>query len=320
MYKGNTMNSRLHAHIGTIRQLEILLAVHDKGGINEAAKSLYLTQPTVSIQMKKLADAMNAPLYNILNRQLVFTDIGLELVKTALEVLDSFTRLDMTLGNIKDFKSGTLRLSVVTTSKYFIPHLLGPFCEKFPDIDIQLNVGNREQTIARMKQGIDDFYVFSHLPSDIDTHSLEFLENPLVAIAHRDHPITKRKTLALKDISDEPFLMREKGSGTRHAIEEFLRLHKAKINIKMTIESNEAIKHCVMSKLGISILSAHTLAYGEQNNLVRLPIKELPIQSKWFFVWSKNKRQTFIADQFLAHIQTNGRELLKKEIKSITQY
>ncbi|MCG6200624.1 LysR family transcriptional regulator [Psychromonas antarctica] len=308
------MKSRLHAHVGTIRQLEILLAVHDKGSIKEAAKTLFLTQPTVSIQMKKLAQAMGSSLFNYANRQLLFTDIGLALVKTAVEVLDSFARLDMSLGNIKDFKSGTLRLAVVTTSKYFIPHLLGPFLEQYPDIDIQLKIGNREQTIERLKQGVDDFYVFSHPPSDIETESIEFLTNPLVAIAHEDHPIARKKDLTLKDICNEPFLMREKGSGTRHAIEEFLKQHKAKINVKMTIESNEAIKHSVMSKLGISILSAHTLTYGGQSGLVRLPIKELPINSHWFFVWSKSKRQTLIAAKFLNHIESNGRALLQKEM------
>ncbi|MFB0981177.1 MAG: LysR family transcriptional regulator [Alteromonadaceae bacterium] len=308
------MKSRLHAHVGTIRQLEILLAVHDKGSIKEAAKALFLTQPTVSIQMKKLAEAMGSPLYNYTNRQVRFTDIGLELVKTAVEVLDSFARLDMAIGNIKGFKSGTLRLAVVTTSKYFIPHLLGPFLEKYPDIDIQLNIGNREQTIERLKQGVDDFYVFSHPPSDIETESIEFLRNPLVAIAHEDHPITKKKNLTLKDLCKEPFIMREKGSGTRYAIEEFLKHYKASLNVKMTIESNEAIKHLVMSKLGISILSAHTLMYGGQNGLVRLPIKELPINAHWFFVWSKSKRQTLIATKFLNHIETNGRSLLQTEM------
>lgn len=309
------MKSRLHAHIGTIRQLEILLAVHDKGSINEAAKALFLTQPTVSIQMKKLAEAINSPLYNYINRQLIFTDIGLEVIKTAVEVLDSFSRLDIALGNIKDFKSGTLRLAVVTTSKYFIPNLLGPFCEKYPDIDIQLNIGNREQTIERLKQGIDDFYVFSHPPHDIETQSIEFLQNPLIAIAHKDHPLAKRKNLTLKDLATEPFLMREKGSGTRYAIEEFLKKHNADLNVKMTIESNEAIKHLVMSKLGISILSAHTLTYDAQSGIAQLPVKELPIDSHWFFVWSKTKRQTLIASEFLAHIESNGRDLLKKEMK-----
>ncbi|MGB5445379.1 MAG: LysR family transcriptional regulator [Psychromonas sp.] len=308
------MKSRLHAHVGTIRQLEILLAVHDKGGINEAAKALFLTQPTVSIQMKKLTDAIGSPLYHYTNRQLVFTDIGLELVKTAVEVLDSFARLDMSLGNIKDFKTGTLRLAVVTTSKYFIPHLLGPFCEQYPNIDIQLKIGNREQTIERLKKGVEDFYVFSHPPVDMDTESIEILRNPLVAIAHEDHPIAKIKNLTLKDLCEEPFLMREKGSGTRYAIEEFLKQHNLKLNVKMTIESNEAIKHLVMSKLGISILSAHTLTYGGQSGLARLPVKELPINSHWFFVWSKSKRQTLLAAKFLAHIETNGLALLQKEM------
>ena len=309
------MESRIHAHIGTIRQLEILLAVHDKGGINEAAKALFLTQPTVSIQMKKLTEAVGEPIYQFTNRKLVFTDIGLEMVKTAVEVLDSFARLDMSLGKMRQCKSGTLRIAVVTTSKYFIPHLLGPFCEQYPEIDIQLNVGNREQTIDRLKQGIDDFHVFSHPPIDSDSDSIELLQNPLVAIAHKAHPLAKHKQVSLEQLCQAPFLIREKGSGTRHAIEGFFKQHQVSPNVKMTIESNEAIKHCVMAKLGISILSAHTLTYGGQNDLIRLPIKELPINAKWFFVWSKSKRQTLIANQFLEHIQTNGRQLLEQELQ-----
>ena len=306
--------SRLHAHVGTLRQLEILLAVHDHHSISGAARALFLTQPTVSIQMKKLAEAIDAPLYSINNRQLIFTDEGLELAKTAVEVLDSFARLDHSLSDMNDLKSGTLRLAVVNTSQYFIPHLLGPFCERFPDIDVQLKVGNRQQTIDKLKQGVEDFFVFSHPPQDSDTKSFEFLDNPLVAIAHEDHPLSSKKRLTLDHLCREPFLMREPGSGTRHAIEEFLRENGKSFKVRMTIESNEAIKHSVMSKLGISILSAHTLTYGGKSGLVRLPVKELPINSHWFFVWSKSKRQTAIADRFLHYVQNEGRELLYNEL------
>lgn len=309
------MQSRLHAHVGTLRQLEILLAVHDGGSINGAAKALFLTQPTVSIQMKKLADAIGSPLYDISHRKLVFTEEGLELVKTAVDVLDSFSRLDASLSDMRELKSGTLRLSVVTTSQYFIPHLLGPFCERYPDIDVQLKVGNREQTLERLKQGVDDFYVFSHPPHDADTESIEFLSNPLVAIAYEDHPLAKKRSLSLDQLCEQPFLMREQGSGTRYAIEEFLREHKKQLNIKMTIESNEAIKHSVMSKLGVSILSAHTLTYGGKSGLIRLPVRELPINSHWFFVWSKSKRQTMIASEFLTHVDVVGRKMLHDELK-----
>ena len=308
------MSSRLHAHVGTLRQLEILLAVHDQGGINGAARALYLTQPTVSTQMKKLSDAIGAPLYNVVQRRLVFTDEGLELVRTAVEVLDSFARLDQTLSNMRDLQSGTLRLAVVNTSQYFIPHLLGPFCERYPGIDVQLKVGNRQQTIERLRQGVDDFFVFSHPPRDIDTESIEFLDNPLVAIAHEDHPLAKRKRLRLQDLTEEPFLIREQGSGTRHALEEFLRERDVQLNIKMTIEGNEAIKHSVMSNLGVSILSAHTLTYGGSAGLVRLPVRELPIMSHWFFVWSRNARRTVIASKFIDYVEQEGRQALQREL------
>lgn len=314
------MSSRLHAHVGTLRQLEILLAVHDQGGVNGAAAKLFLTQPTVSMQLKKLSEAIGIPLYNVIGRKIVFTDAGLELVKTATEVLDSFARLDMSLSNMRELKSGTLRLAVVTTSKYFIPHILGPFCERYPDIEVQLKVGNRQQIMERLKQGVDDFYVFSHPPADIDTESIEFFDNPLVAIAHEDHPLVnrstkRRKRLSLEDICKEPFIMREEGSGTRYAIEEFMRQQDGSLNIKMTIESNEAIKHAVMSRLGISILSAHTLVYGGNAGLAQLDVSSLPINTHWYFLWLKSKRQTIIAKEFLAHVESEGRRMMTEELK-----
>ncbi len=309
------MQSRLHAHIGTLRQLEILLAVHDRGGVSAASEHLHLTQPTVSIQLKKLSEAVGTPLYNIIGRQVVFTEAGFEVVKTATDVLDSFARLDMSLSSMRELKSGTLRLSVVTTSKYFIPHLLGPFCERYPAVDVQLNVGNRQQIVERLKQGVDDFYVFSHPPLDIETDSIEFLSNPLIAIAHDKHPLAKKRNLRLKDIADEPFLIREQGSGTRYAIEEHLRKLKIKLNTRMTIESNEAIKHAVMAKLGISIVSAHTLLFGGKSGLVQLKIKDLPINTNWYFVWLKSKRPTVIATEFLKQVEGEGRDLLRKELK-----
>lgn len=309
------MGSRLHAHIGTIRQLEILLAVYEHGSVKAAADSLYLTQPTVSMQLKKLSDAVGIPLYSIVGRKLFFTDAGNLLVNTAREVLDSFSRLDVNLSSLKGMTSGTLNLAVVTTSKYFIPHLLGPFCDKYPGVDVQMNVGNRQQIIERLKDGQDDFYVFSHLPEDSDIEKIEFLTNPLVAIAQEGHPLVSRRKLTLQDICDENFIMRESGSGTRYAIQEYMRRRKLNLNIRMTIESNEAIKHAVMSGLGISILSAHTLVYGGSAGLSQLSVKELPIKTNWYFVWRKSKQQSMIAMEFLQHVETAGKRMLIKELQ-----
>jgi DNA-binding transcriptional LysR family regulator len=307
------MNSRLHARIGTLRQLEIFLAVYDLGSIKAAAEALHLTQPTVSMQLKKLADAVGLPLYDRVGRGREFTDAGRALATTAREVLDSFERLDMELSELRGARAGTLRIAVVTTSKYFIPHLLGSFCEQYPLIDVQFRVGNREQIIERLRNGMDDFYVFSHAPEDADIVATDFLANPLVAIAPANHRLAGKRGLTLTDIEDEPFLMREAGSGTRYAIERHLARHDARLDIRMTIESNEAIKHAVMAGLGISILSEHTLSFGGSSGLVELDIAELPIESTWYLVRLASRRLSLVAQAFLDYLRKEGAANLRAE-------
>ncbi|MCG8312939.1 MAG: LysR family transcriptional regulator [Pseudomonadales bacterium] len=309
------MPSRLHARVGTIRQLEILLAVHERGSIKSAAESLHLTQPTVSMQLKKLVDAIGMPIYDQIGRKLVFTEAGLALTHTARDVLENFRRLEIQLSDMRGLKAGTLKIAVVTTSKYFIPHLLGPFCERYPNIDIQFKVGNRQQIIDRLLAGKDDLYVFSHTPEDADIEMIEFLSNPLVAIATQQHPLATQKNIDINEFLKEPFLIREKGSGTRYALEQFLNRKKINITPKMTIESNEAIKHAVMANLGVSILSAHTLSFGGDDGLAVLDVKQLPIKSRWYFVWLKQKQQTVIAETFLNYVQAEGKEMLQQEIE-----
>jgi DNA-binding transcriptional LysR family regulator len=308
------MASRLHAHIGTFRQLEILLALHDGGSVKAAAEILFLTQPTVSMQLKKLSEAIGMPLYEQLGRKLHFTDAGLATVKTARDILNSCEQLDMELSDLRGLKSGTLRLAVVTTAKYFIPHLIGPFCKRYPGVDIQFTVGNRQQIVERISQGNDDFYVFSHPPENADIQMIEFLPNNLVAIAAQDHPLADRKRVSLDEICQQDFLIRETGSGTRYAIETFFKEYDKQPNIRMTIESNEAIIHSIMEGLGISILSEHSLAFGEKYGVRKLNVKELPIQTQWSFVWLSEKRLSPIANVFLSYVQTEGKEKLLKDL------
>ena len=311
-----SQNSRLHAHVGTLRQLEILLAVQDQGSVKGAAERLHLTQPTVSMQMKKLADAIGMPLYDTQGRGRELSDAGKALAATAREVLDSFARLEMQLSDLRGLRAGILRLAVVTTSKYFIPHLLGPFCQRYPGVDIHFQVGNRRQIIDRLERGRDDLYVFSNPPEGMDIEMTDFMPNPLVDIAPEQHSLAQRKNLALEDLARHPFLMRETGSGTRHAIEQHLREHGVAMDVRMTIESNEAIKHSVMSGLGISILSAHTLSFGGRAGLAELKVKQLPIESHWYLVRPLNKRLSLIAETFLHYLRIEGQESLLAELRA----
>lgn len=307
--------ARLHAKIGTFRQLEILLAVYKTGSITQAANELFLTQPTVSMQLKKLSDSVGTDLYNQVGRKLIFTEAGLVVVDSAREVMGCIEHLDMKLSDLKGLKAGTLRLAVVTTAKYFIPHLLGEFIKHYPDIDIDFKVGNRQQIIDRMGKGEDDFYVFSHPPrkQELDLH--EFLPNPLVAIAEEGHPLSLQKKIPLETFLEQSFLMRESGSGTRYAIENYMEKMDIKLNSRMTIESNEAIKHAVMSGLGVSILSSHTLAFGGSAGLSRLDVQELPIMTKWYLGHLKSTKMSVVAETFLEYVIEHGRENLMEACK-----
>tara|TARA_R110002167_G_scaffold47967_1_gene141775 strand:+ start:74939 stop:75922 length:984 start_codon:yes stop_codon:yes gene_type:complete len=308
------MPSRLHAYIGTFRQLEILLAVYEQGSITAATQKLFLTQPTISMQLKKMSDAIGMPLYDQVGKKLVFTEAGVAAVGAARDILGRFEELESSLSDLKGLKAGTLRLGVVTTAKYFIPHLLGEFCSVYPAIDVQLNVANRSQILERVERGEDDFYVFSHPPESDDLELFDFLPNPLVAIAPIGHPMTKKAKVSLAEFAQFPFLMREPGSGTRHAIEEHMKKFGIKLNLKMTIESNEAIRHAVMAGLGVSILSSHTLSYGGHVGLQELNVSRLPILLNWKLARLKSKRMSIIASTFLDYVNSQGRAKLLRDL------
>lgn len=306
---------KLHSRIGTFRQLEILLAVHQTGSITGASKKLFLTQPTVSMQLKKLSVAVGVPIYDYVGRKLIFTQAGIEVINSARDVLDGMDRLEMKLLDMQGLKVGTLRLAVVTTAKYFIPHLLGDFLKHYPDIEIDFKVGNRQQIMEWFATGEDDFYVFSHPPENRKLHLHEFLPNPLIAIAQKDHPLANEKNIPLQLFADQPFLIREPGSGTRYAVERHLTQLGVEPNVRMTIESNEAIKHAVMSGLGVSILSSHTLAFGGSSGLAKLDVQHLPIMTKWYLANLQAKNLSVAAHTFLEYVKGYERENMLSQMQ-----
>lgn len=113
-------------------------------------------------------------------------------------------------------------------------------------------------------------------------------------------------------MTEHHFIAREPGSGTRRSIEQFFNIHGLELKTKMTIESNEAIKHCVLANLGFSILSSHALSFGGDEGTVKLDVKDMPIPSHWSFVWPNGKALSPIANVFLRYTQTEGNKAMLK--------
>jgi len=304
------LDLRLLSKLGTLRQIEIFLKVAELGSIARASEALCLTQPSVSIQVKKLSEAIGLPLYEVIGKSLKLTEAGHHVELTGREIFESVNRLDNTINNLRGLQSGTLSISVVTTAKYFLPYILAPFCELYPGVEVEFHIGNRDMIVERLKNNQDDLYFFSELPNDLEIHSYPFLPNPIAVVASKNHPLAMRKKLVWNDIKDQRFLMRESGSGEMIKVQEYMKSGGLSMLDVMTIESNEAIKHAVMANMGISIMSAYILSNSDMDGLTQLDVADFPLMSQWEVTHLKDKKLSPVAQRFLDFLLANGREIL----------
>ncbi len=287
----------------TLHQLKVFETVARHGSFTKAAEELYITQPTVSSQVKQLTQAIGLPLFEQLGKQLYLTSAGEELFATCHQIFEQLENFQMKVADFKGMKQGQLRLAVVTTAKYFVPRLLGSFCQKYPGIDVSLQVNNHQELIRRMQNNLDDLYILSQPPEDLDLCTEPFLDNPLVVVARRDHPLAKQRNIPLKQLKGEAFIMREPGSGTRQAVQKLFEKHKVKVKVRLELGSNEAIKHAIAGGLGISVLSKHTLVLESlSTELTILDLEHFPIQRRWYVVYLNGKHLSVVAQTFLQYL------------------
>ena len=288
----------------TLHQLKVFQTVASHGSFTKAAEELFITQPTVSNQMKQLTQTVGMPLFEQIGKQLYLTDIGGELLASCQEIFEQLDRFEMIVADIKGTKQGRLRLAVVTTAKYFVPRILGYFCQKYPKVDVALEVTNHQNITRRMLENQDDLYILSQPPEDIPLCSKALMNNPLVLVANKNHPLAEKKNIPIKRLTDEAFILREQGSGTRKAVQQLFAQHKISVKVRLELNSNEAIKQAIAGSLGISVLSEHTL-YREssQLELTTLDVQGFPIQRQWYVSYLDGKQLSVIAQAFLEYIQ-----------------
>ncbi|MEO8890879.1 MAG: LysR substrate-binding domain-containing protein [Coleofasciculaceae cyanobacterium] len=297
----------------TLHQLKVFEAVARHNSFTRAAEELFLTQPTVSMQVKQLTKAVGMPLFDQIGKRLYLTQAGEELVKTCRQVFEQLEQFEMTVADLKGLKQGRLRIAVITTAKYFIPRLLGPFCQRYPGIDISLQVTNHELIINRLNDNLDDLYVMSQMPENIEVSCKPILENPLVVVAPISHPLAQEKNISLERLGTEPFIMREPGSGTRKAVQTLFDERKIQLKVRLDLGSNEAIKQAIVGGLGISVLSAHTLTLDSQNSqLTVLDVEKFPIERYWYAVYPTGKQLSIVARTFLEYLLSEGRQVTEQ--------
>jgi LysR family transcriptional regulator, low CO2-responsive transcriptional regulator len=300
----------------TLRQLQILATAAGTLSFSRTSELLHVTQPAISQQMKQLEELAGLPLFDRVGRRLKLTQAGEELARHARGLLRALDDADDALAALRGLRGGRIRVAVTSTAKYFAPKLIALFMKRHPEVEVRLAVNNREVVIQLVSANEVDLAIMGKPPEQLDTTSVPFADHPLVVIAAPDHPLARRRAVPLEALARETFLVRERGSGTRGAMERFFAAHGVDIRIGMEMDSNETIKQAVMAGMGLSFISRHTIGLElAAEALAVVHAQGLPVTRSWNVVHLRSKRLSPAATAFEEFVLDEGKTFLRQWAK-----
>jgi DNA-binding transcriptional LysR family regulator len=304
----------------TFRQLRVFTEVARHLSFARAAEVLHLTPPAVTMQVKELEGHVGMPLFERTGRKVALTTAGEYMLVYARKMLATLKDAEDTAARLQRLETGTLTIGMVSTAKYFLPRLLAEFRREHAGIDIRLAVGNREQLVAMLHANEVDIAIMGRPPKELAVRAEPFAAHPHVFVAPTDHPLLQIGHPTVESLRPYGFIMRERGSGTRAALEKFFEKSRVDPRIVMEMSSNETIKQAVMAGLGISFLSLHTIGLELEHRLIaRLDVEGTPIVRAWNVVHTLSKLLSPAAEAFRYFVLEQGEAHLAKHYAPLLQ-
>lgn len=283
----------------TFRQLRVFAEVVRQGSVKRAAEALHLTPPAVSMQIKEVESQVGLPLFDRAGRQLSLSTTGEYFLVYARRLLGTLKEAEDAMARFKGVESGVLTIGMVSSAKYFLPQLLAQFRAEHRAVEVRLRLGNREQLAALMQANEIDMSVMGRAPKEWPSRAEPFAMHPHVLVTAPNHPFARAGSIPAAALAREGFIVREPGSGTRAALEEFLAGHHLQPMFIMEIASDEAIKQAVMAGLGVSLVSLHTIGLEWRSGLIAAPhVEGLPLIRRWHLVNAAAKMLSPAAEAF----------------------
>lgn len=297
----------------TLHQLIVFQAVYKHKSITKAAEELHLTQPAVSIQLKKLQEQFEIPLTEVIGRQLYITDFGEKIAEVSLRILEEAESIKTTMNQYKGLLVGKLTISSASTGKYVIPYFLTEFSNQHPGVEISIDVTNKTQVLNKLVNNETDFALVSVLPEDIPIEAVELMPNKLFLVGNSEMITKDGGVNGPEDLGDKPLIFRENGSATRKAMEDFLDRNEVKVKRRMELVSNEAVKQAVNAGLGYSIMPLIGMkAFLETESTKIIPLKGLPIVTSWNLIHLKGKNMSPVALALIDFLEKHKAETIEK--------
>ena len=292
----------------TFRQLRVFAEVARQLSFARAAQSLHLTPPAVTMQVKELESQVGLPLFDRRGRQIALTTVGEYVLAYARRILAVMKDAEDAVARFKGLQGGSLTIGMVSTAEYFLPRLLARFRQEHPAVDVRMRLGNnREQLVALMQRNDVDLAIMGRPPKEWATRAEPFAMHPHVLVTAPDHPFARMEHVPAEVLSREGFIVREAGSGTRAALEEYAHEHRLDLRVVMEMESNESIKQAVMAGMGVSLLSLHTIGLELRQGLIAAPaVAGLPVVRRWHVVNNLSKTLSPAAEAFRYFVLEQG--------------
>jgi DNA-binding transcriptional LysR family regulator len=297
---------------GTLPQLRALEASVRLGSVTRAAQELHMAQATASVQIRKLSEAVGLPLFEQVGRRIQLTQAGERVHAGCCELFRVLSEMEQALAELRGLACGSIRLAAPPTVSYFARRLLDAFVQRHPGVQGSLQVQDRQALIERLARGLDDLYLFVEPPEERAVVAQALVPNPLVVLAAADHPLAAESNVAFARLAEEPFLMREPGSGIRLAILRLFARHGCAPKIRMELDSDEAIREAILAGLGVSILPRYSPGRAALlGKLVCLDVEGFPLESHWHIVYPVGKRVSSAARAFMDFARAEAKGLFR---------
>lgn len=304
----------------TLNQLQIFLKIVQTQSVTKAAEELHLTQPAVSIQLRNFQDQFDIPLTEVISRKIFITDFGKEIAVAAEKILNEVHAINYKTLAYKGQMSGRLKISIVSTGKYVLPFFMTDFMLQHKGIELNMDVTNKNKVLESLENNEIDFALVSILPTNLAIEKLDLLQNKLYLVGNTQ--VKLNSNLKWNDIvKDLPFIFREKGSGTRQTMENFIQKKNIPVLKKMELTSNEAVKQAILAGLGYSIMPL----IGIRNELLQhslqiIPVKGLPIKTVWSLIWLKGKKHSPVSEAFLEYLKQKKASIVQQKFSWSEEY
>lgn len=302
----------------TLHQLRVFLKVVELKSITKAAAELHLTQPAVSIQVKKLQDQFEVPLTEVIGKQLYITEFGKVLSEKCRKIIDVAEEIKDTVSQYKGLITGKLKISVVSTGKYVIPFFVKSFMDMHPGVAISIDVSNKNTVVKGLQNNETDFALVSVVPEGVKLKKIELMENKLYFISNNRNSNSVKE---VKDLEKVNLLYREEGSATRTAMETYLKEHNIEVSNSMELVSNEAIKQAIYADVGFSLMPIIGLRGALQNQEIKVhKLEGLPMVTKWNLVYLSEKKLNPAHLAFVDYLHDKKEELINENFSWSLDY